>query len=102
MQSVDELTIAAVRSAMAPGYDVDEVAADLVARAQRNITALRLARARVERGAGWRSGPIGQRARDALIRAMELALHPADPIDLTDTALPESIDLTERASRSTA
>lgn len=101
MQSVDELTIAAVRAAMAPGYDLDAVAADLADRAHRNITALRLAKARVERGAGWRAGPIGQRARDALGRAMELAVRPADEIDLTGAVAPDEIDLTEE-SRSSA
>jgi hypothetical protein len=89
MPSVEELSVAAVRSAMAPGYELDAVAADLLCRAQSNVTALRLARARVERGAGWRAGPIGQRARDALTRAIELSEHPAaeriPDIDLTDS-----------------
>jgi hypothetical protein len=88
MPSVEELSVAAVRSAMAPGFRLDHVAAELSTRANANVTALRLARARVERGAGWRAGPIGQRARDALTRAIELS-QPGEPaaideIDLTD------------------
>jgi hypothetical protein len=88
MPSVEELSVAAVRSAMAPGFELDQVASDLLGRAQDNGTALKLARARVERGAGWRAGPIGQRARDALTRAIELSEHPQaeriPEIDLTD------------------
>lgn len=72
MPSVEELSVTAVRSAMAPGFDPDQVAAELVERSRRNVTALRMARARVERGAGWRSGPIGQRARDVLTQAINL------------------------------
>jgi hypothetical protein len=86
MPSIEELTVAAVRSAMAPGYQRDTVGAELVQKAARNATALRIARARVERGAGWRAGPIGQRAREALTHAIELA----ERADQT-----ESIDLTE-------
>ncbi len=90
MPSVEELTIAAVRSAMAPGFELDEVAVALAHRAQHNVTALRIARARVERGAGWRSGPIGLRAREALSRAIDLCEHPAaeviTEVDLTDGA----------------
>lgn len=92
MPSVEELSVTAVRSAMAPGYDLHKVAADLVVRARRNITALRMARARVERGAGWRSGPIGLRAREALTLAIELTVADAE-IDLTE------IDLTDRLER---
>lgn len=88
MPTVHELAVAAVRSAMAPGYQRDLVGAELVQKAHRNITALRIARARVERGAGWRSGPIGMRAREALTCAIELAGR-----DDTDHAVPDDIDL---------
>jgi hypothetical protein len=90
MPSVEELTVAAVRAAMAPGFELDAVAVALVDRAHGNVTALRLARARVERGAGWRSGPVGERAREVLSRAIDLCTHPAAEvileIDLTDGA----------------
>ena len=91
MPSVEELTIAAVRSAMAPGYQQEVAGAELVERADHNVTALRIARARVERGAGWRAGPIGQRAREALTHAIALAEGGQDDqIDLTDDIASES------------
>jgi hypothetical protein len=90
MPTVHELAVAAVRSAMAPGYQRELVGAELVRKAHRNITALRIARARVERGAGWRSGPIGLRAREALTCAIELAAR--DEIDLTETADSDATD----------
>jgi hypothetical protein len=104
MPSVEELSVTAVRSAMAPGFDQERVATDLVIRARRNITALRMARARVERGAGWRSGPIGQRARDALTLAIDMCtaltrdldLGHLDEIDLTEVDLRERPDLRHR------
>lgn len=97
MTPVEELTIAAVRHAMAPGYELETVARSLCHRAEANTTALRIARARVERGAGWRAGPIGQRARDALSRAIDLAEHTdtGGDIDLTD---PEELNLSRGAT----
>lgn len=83
MTSIEELTISAVRSAMAPGYEQETAARSLCQRSGGNVTALRIARARVERGAGWRAGPIGQRAREALTRA--IALTDPDEIDLTES-----------------
>jgi hypothetical protein len=99
MPSVEELSVAAVRSAMAPGYELDAVAAQLTARARRNVTALKLARARVERGGGWRSGPIGLRAREALSRAIELCEHPAAEV-ITDIDLTDTVDLTDSSELS--
>ena len=93
MPSIEELTVAAVRSAMAPGYRLETVGADLADRADHNVTALRIARARVERGAGWRAGPIGQRAREALTHAIALAEDDHSPdheIDITDDVASES------------
>ncbi|MFP3907857.1 MAG: hypothetical protein ACLFWR_12550 [Acidimicrobiales bacterium] len=89
MPSIEELTVAAVRSAMAPGYEREQVGVELLRKAAQNTTALRIARARVERGAGWRAGPIGQRARDALTHAIELAER-GHEIDLTETTATSS------------
>lgn len=91
MPSVEELSVTAVRSAMAPGFDPSLVALDLVERSRNNVTALRMARARVERGAGWRSGPIGQRARDVLTLAIELC----DRVEETREALMTPVDLSD-------
>lgn len=101
MPSVEELSVTAVRSAMAPGFELDAVALDLLDRSQSNLTALRLARARVERGAGWRAGPIGQRAREALTRAIELGLQPEPEriTHVTDIGDIGEIDLTDHGSR---
>jgi hypothetical protein len=91
MMQVEELTVAAVRSAMASDYELDRVASELMHRSHHNVTALRVARAKVERGAGWRAGPIGQRARDALTRAIERC-EADDEIDLTEGAALASSD----------
>lgn len=93
MPSVEELSVTAVRSAMAPGFDPALVASELVERSRNNITALRMARARVERGAGWRSGPIGQRARDVLTLAIELCERVEDARETLMASA--EIDLTE-------